>query len=211
MAVVDDSFKKPGAVPFKWEVRPGLPKAQLQQPEQYEQKRRSFHCSPSFVLRQQLQEQLKEAANNTSDYGALPDTPTKLAPPPAGFCFQAEPRTRSFPSPSRTRSERYHFNNSTLAQPENVLSSGCFPTSPFLISMKNDRKKTKKQHKLKVRPESKSEPDSASDLGKLSPWSVSSRASMSPFWDSPFSSSFSSRRSSPRPVNDAEWAGFGLF
>ncbi|XP_073138045.1 uncharacterized protein [Henckelia pumila] len=27
----DDSFKKPGAVPFKWEIRPGVPKFRNQQ------------------------------------------------------------------------------------------------------------------------------------------------------------------------------------
>lgn len=27
---IDDSFKKPGAVPFKWEIRPGVPKVRNQ-------------------------------------------------------------------------------------------------------------------------------------------------------------------------------------
>ncbi|KAL3504242.1 hypothetical protein ACH5RR_034083 [Cinchona calisaya] len=199
---LDDSFKRAGAIPFKWEDRPGVPKIQAQLPEQHQQhqqqKQHFDRNNPSLVP--QHKEQKKQQ---------------KLAPPPAGFYYfqpQMEPRTRSFLSAPRTRSERYRFySSSTLSQPESVLTSGCFPSSPLLISRKYDKKKTKK-HKLKVGVvEPESEPECGSDLETLSRWSVSTRKSLSPFKDSPLSSSFSSHQSSPRPLNDAEWAGYGLF
>ncbi|XP_059281802.1 uncharacterized protein LOC132035524 [Lycium ferocissimum] len=165
----DESFKKAGAVPFKWEIRPGVPRLQYSQP------------SP------------------LSD--EIPETPRKLRPPPAAsFSFQPpnpEPRTRSFRSAPRARSERHYL----LTRPSMgvVASDGCFP-SPLL-----------KKKKKKTGPEPESEADYMSDLETVSRWSVSTRKSVSPFRDS-LSSSFSSHESSPRrPVSDADWLGFALF
>ncbi|XP_060198282.1 uncharacterized protein LOC132627141 [Lycium barbarum] len=170
----DESFKKAGAIPFKWEIRPGVPKLQYSQPS----------TSPL-----------------SHD---IPETPRKLRPPPAAsFSFQPpnpEPRTRSFRSAPRARSERHYL----LTRPSMgvVASDGCFPS--------NTKKKKKKRSK-KTGPEPESEPDYMSDLETVSRWSVSTRKSVSPFRDS-LSSSFSSHESSPRqPVSDADWLGFALF
>ena len=48
------------------------------------------------------------------------------------------------------------------------------------------------------------------DVGILARRSVSVRRTRSPFMASPVSS-YSSYESSPQPVKDSDWAGFGLF
>ncbi|KAA8538404.1 hypothetical protein F0562_028050 [Nyssa sinensis] len=172
--VMDDSFKKPGAVPFKWEIRPGVPK--LQQPE-------SKHHHRSFL------EQQQQSATHHRSFSCAPQ---KLRPPPSGSYFQPPPpelRSLSFRSAPRSRSERHRFDGLILARPESVSSSGCFPTP--LRKRKEDKKRAHKP---------KPEPDYTSDLETLSRWSGSSQKSLSPFRDSPSSWSFSSYQSSPQPV-----------
>lgn len=183
---IDDSFKKPGSVPFKWEIRPGVPKLQNPQTPSLD------HHHFEFGSVKQHQRKQKQSPVNP-----FPETPRKLKPPPAGFYFQPpmEPRTRSFRSSSRTSSHR--FGLSGLARPDVVSSVGCFP-SP-LGKLKNVNKRT-------GYPRSIPEPEYFSDLEISSRWSFSSRKSVSPL-----SSSFASYQSSPRPVSDADWAGFGLF
>ncbi|KAG8378237.1 hypothetical protein BUALT_Bualt08G0116800 [Buddleja alternifolia] len=115
---IDDSFKKPGAVPFKWEIRPGVPK--LHNP------------SPPSDL--EFQNQSPLSIHNSP----LPETPPKLKPPPAGFYyFQSEPRSYSFGSTPRTRSLRFGMPGFT--RPDIVSSAGCFP-SP-LVKRKNEKKR----------------------------------------------------------------------
>ncbi|RDY08365.1 hypothetical protein CR513_07407, partial [Mucuna pruriens] len=166
--VVDDgdSFKKPGAVPFKWEVKPGLP---IVQQKLHHQKLES----PSLKLR---------------------------PPPPAGsyLLSPAEPRTRSFRSTPRDRSDRWRFERPLLARAESV-SSGCFFSPVF-----------RRLQRRKTVPKRVVEEDYTSELETLGRWSLSSTKSLSlsPFRASTASSSVAS---SPRPVSDAEWAGFGLF
>lgn len=159
-----DSFNKPGAVPFKWEVKPGLP---IEQQKHHHQKL----DSPSPKLR---------------------------PPPPAGsyLLSSAEPRTPSFRSTPRGRSDRWRFERPLMTRAESV-SSGCF-FSPFL----------RRLQRRKMVPKRVVEEDYTSELETLSRWSLSSTKSLSPFRASTASSSVAS---SPRPVSDAEWAGFGLF
>ncbi|KAG5575312.1 hypothetical protein H5410_055446 [Solanum commersonii] len=177
----DESFKQAGAIPFKWEIRPGVPKLQ--------------HSQQPLIKQEDPQE---VAENNRSR--PIPETPLK-PPPAADFNFQQpieEPRTRSFRSAPRARSDRHVLN--LLTRPAvGVASDWCFP-SPLL------KRATKKNMKMKkTGPEPEPEPDYLSDLETVSRWSVSSRKSISPFHDS-LSSSFSSRESSPRrPVSDADW------
>ncbi|KAH0745737.1 hypothetical protein KY285_007394 [Solanum tuberosum] len=180
----DESFKQAGAIPFKWEIRPGVPK--LQQP----------------LIKQEV------AENNRSR--PIPETPRRLKPPPAAdFNFQQpieEPRTRSFRSAPRARSDRHVLN--LLTRPDmGVASDWCFPSPLLKRATEKNTKMKKKSHNTGPEPE----PDYLSDLETVSRWSVSSRKSISPFHDS-LSSSFSSRESSPRrPVSDVDWVGFALF
>ncbi|GMP46847.1 hypothetical protein CsSME_00014849 [Camellia sinensis var. sinensis] len=198
---IDDSFKKPGAIPFKWEIRPGVPKLQQQQPPPSP----SYHLQRSLIQHHQQKQQ-----QSTNHHRSSPTTPRKLRPPPAGFNFQPPPpelRTSSFRSAPRTRSDQCRFDRSILVQPE-TAAIGCFP-APLLRRNDDKKKRRNRKSKLEIDPE----PDYTSDLETLSRWSVSTRKSLSPFRDSPLSSSFSfsSYQSSPRPLSDAEWAGFGLF
>lgn len=182
---IDDSFKKPGSVPFKWEIRPGVPKLQTQPGRR----------QPESGSEKQHQRKQKQPPPDPS-----PETPRRLKPPPAGLGFhppmepRAPTRTRSIRSSPRTLSSR--FGLPSPARPDIVSSAGCFP-SP-LGKVKNV--------KGARHPRSIPEPEYYSDLEVSSRWSVSSRKSVSPL-----SPSIPSHRSSPRPVYEAEWAGFGLF
>ncbi|XP_057795706.1 uncharacterized protein LOC131011848 [Salvia miltiorrhiza] len=177
---IDDSFKKPGSVPFKWEIRPGVPKLQAQSG------------------RRQLESGSEKQHQRKQKQHPLPETPRKLKPPPAGLYLQPpmdpQTRTRSLRSSPHSLSDR--FGHSGRARPDVVSSAGCFP-SPLgkLKNVKGARN-----------PRSISEPEYYSDLETSSRWSVSSRKSVSPL-----SPSIPSHRWSPRPVSNAEWAGFGLF
>jgi len=209
----DDSFKKPGAVPFKWEIRPGVPKIQQKQLQEKQQKKPPTLPSPSppFSHRQQKKELSPPTLPSTSPPFSHPSPSTaplvqkqKLKPPPAGSIFlpPSEPCARSFRPVPRSLSERWRFEQPVRVRPE-CVSAGCFP-SPLLR-----RKQSKRRTAFSIAKPG-SEPDYTSDLDTLSRWSISSRKSLSSFRDSP-ASSFSSYHSSPRPVSDAEWAGFGLF
>lgn len=179
----DDSFRKPGAIPFKWEIRPGVPKNLQHQPHQ---------CLISD--------------DNNRSY-SLPTTPhtRKLTPPPSCFTPPPDLRTPSFHSTSWVRSHRNRVNPPLLTHRPNSVSTGCF-LSPWFR-----RKWGKKRSVFKPKLEPQPDPDYSSELETIARWSMSTRKSRSPLWDSLSSSSFSSQRSSPRPVGDAEWAGFGLF
>ncbi|XP_038700507.1 uncharacterized protein LOC119997506 [Tripterygium wilfordii] len=180
----DYSCKKPGAVPFKWEIRPGVPKIQ-----------HDHHKPQPPPLSPPASPFLDE------NHHSLPTTPRKLKPPPAVFSFLPQPelRTRSFLSTPRTRSNHWRFEQPVPLRPD-AVSPGCFP-SPLLRRKENKRRVRK--------PDPAYEPDCNSELETLSRWSVSSRKTFSPFRDS--TSSYSPYQSSPRPVSDTEWAGFGLF
>ncbi|XVF64508.1 hypothetical protein PTKIN_Ptkin09bG0175100 [Pterospermum kingtungense] len=207
---IDDSFKRPGAIPFKWEIRPGVPK--LQQQEQSPQKQQKPKPKPKpkqMQIQIQIQKQAPPAlappASPFINQRSLPTSPRpppqshqqkhKLKPPPAGsyLLLTTEPRSHSFRSTPRARSERWRFDPPARLGPE-CVSPGCFP-SPLL--------RRKGSRKVAQKPEA----DYVLDLETLSRWSVSSRRSLSPFYCSPVSSF----RSSPRPVPDTDWAGFGLF
>ncbi|XP_048130029.1 uncharacterized protein LOC115751388 [Rhodamnia argentea] len=196
---IDDSFKKPGAVPFKWEIRPGVPK---------HQHHRHRQLPPQPLL---------QGAESPRRDQHLP--PPKLKPPPAGPSLQFLPplelRAGSFRSAPRTRSERWRLGPPMLGQPERVSSGpGCFPAGPL-----SKLKESKGRRARRTGPEP--EPDCTSDLETLSRFSVSTRRSLSPcssayrsVESSPrlsFSSYMRSHQSSPRCMGDPEWAGFGLF
>jgi len=189
---IDDSFKKPGAVPFKWEIRPGVPKIQRQQKQQKKELSPPTLPSPSLPFNHRRPSPTPQVQKQ------------KLKPPPARSVFlpPPEPRAHSFRSVPRSRSGRWRFEQPTHVRPE-CVSPGCFP-SPLL------RRKDSKRRTSAGIAKPASEPDYTSDLDTLSRWSISSRKSFSSFRDSP-ASSFSSYQSSPRPVSDAQWAGFGLF
>lgn len=205
----DESFKKPGAVPFKWEIRPGVPKIRTD---------RQYHRHGKH---QELQGHGDE--EETDSKQSL-SPPRKLKPPPSGFQFfpREEPRSRSLRSAPRARSERWRVDLPKLAlarRPVFVLP-GCFPTSPLF----NRKEKSRAAHRPRTEPEPILEPDYLTDLEMPARRSISTRNSASPFRDSSSSSylscqssprlsisSYLSYWSSPRPARDSDWAGFGLF
>ncbi|CAI0395684.1 unnamed protein product [Linum tenue] len=209
---IDESFKKPGAVPFKWEIRPGVPKLQHHHHRQNKQhsplpKKLSPPAlsppssQPSFIITSRSAHSSPRISRSSSIF---------LTPPPnlgSG---------RSFRSAPRAQSERW--GTAHRQQPELVApSAGCFFNLPklLLLRRRGKKSKSKRMSTVPVAEEESCWYDSGSDLESFSRWSVSSRRSLSPFMDSPASpysySSSSYDQFSPRPLGDAQWAGFGLF
>lgn len=209
----DESFRKPGAVPFKWEIRPGMPKIRTD---------RRYHRHGKH---QELQGHGDE--EETDNKQSL-SPPRKLKPPPSWFQFfpPEEARSQSFRSAPRSRSERWRIDlpKLALARRPIFVSPGCFPTS----SLFNRKEKSRAARRPRAQPEPEREPilspDYLTDLEMPARRPVSTRNSVSPFYDSSSSSylscqssprlsisSYLSYRSSPQPVRDSDWAGFGLF
>ncbi|XP_051139240.1 uncharacterized protein LOC127257021 [Andrographis paniculata] len=73
---VDESYRKPGAVPFKWEIRPGVPKLHDPLPSldnyQFEFKLRNHHHK-----------------RLSATVSPSPETPSRLKPPPAGLSIRS--------------------------------------------------------------------------------------------------------------------------
>ncbi|KAL0731947.1 hypothetical protein Bca4012_028041 [Brassica carinata] len=219
--VVDDSFKRPGTVPFSWEIRPGVPKTRpentplLQPPKKLSPLRLKPLAHSQPFLPPALSPPSSSFISKSKSLSSSPripsfSTPSKLKPPPpsrSGF-YSPGPSFRSSP---RAFSERWQSNRPNRVRPGSETDPrpdfafaglGCFPTPKFRLrkSKTGGRRKTG----------SRLERGYCSDMETMSTWTVSSRRSVSFRWDSP-KSSFSSLRFSPRLANEAEWAGFGLF
>ena len=181
---VDGSFKKPGAIPFKWETRPGVPKPdpQPQPPLSYSDNNK------------------EEEEENYTSHSSSPSTPQYLSLTPP-------PRTQSLRSISRLRSNVQWYDPDPdpgpplLARPESI-SAGCFlsPRLRWKWGWKKLAAKTKPKLEPKSEPEPKSD-DHGSKFERLARWSVSSTRkslSLSPLHRSS-SLSFSSNRSGSSP------------
>lgn len=229
---VDDSFKRPGTVPFSWEIRPGVPKTRISQPGNttttpflHPPKKLSplrlkplSHSQP--LLPPALSPPSSSFISNSKSRPLSPltppsfsSTPSKLKPPPtpssASVFYSPGPSFRSSP---RAFSERWQLHRPNRIRPGSepepssdfaIAGFGCFPSPKF-------RLRKKKSGGSRRKTGSRSENDYCSDMETMSPWNVSSRRSVSPRWESP-KSSFSSLRFSPRITTEAEWVGFGLF
>ncbi|CAI9115434.1 OLC1v1016336C1 [Oldenlandia corymbosa var. corymbosa] len=107
----DGSFKKQGAIPFKWEIRPGVPKDQAQQ--------------PGHVLHRE---------HNKAFSGQLATPPGRLQLQP-----RMEARTRSLLSTPRALSDRFSSHKSMLSGPDIFYPGGCLPSlykQPNLLNVK---------------------------------------------------------------------------
>ncbi|EYU32512.1 hypothetical protein ABFS82_03G096200 [Erythranthe guttata] len=94
------SFKKAGAIPFKWEIRPGVPKIQ----------------DPQL----QFEFEFEFPKHQNHETKKTPFRP-KLKPPPNGLYFHPHSELQTlFSSSNRVGSP-------VLARPEVVSSSGCTP------------------------------------------------------------------------------------
>ena len=195
---VDDYFSDAGAVPFKWEIKPGVPKAEDQHPQQQQQKHQKLTPPPSPPSGQPP---VQSCSHQSSSKLPLP----KLKPPPAesySYLFSpVESRSQSFRSKPRIRADRWRFDRPLVAGPE-IVSTKCF-FAPLLRRMPNKR--------FIRKPVLETDPDYTSDLETFARWSSSSRKSLSSLRESSPPSSVSSVQSSPRSLGDAQWAGFGLF
>lgn len=190
---VDESFKKPGAVPFKWETRPGVPKTRTDGPDHHLSKRQEFH---SHGDEEDVSEQ------------SLPP-PQKLKPPPSRLHFlpRGEPGSCSFRSAPQARSNRWHASLPELVRPI-CVSPGCFPTSSILR-----RKSMSKPDHFLLYPNTPAR-RSASSTKSLPSSCNSPSTSYFSVQSSPklsiSSYSYLSSRSPPQTTVDANWEGFGL-
>ncbi|CAM8979064.1 unnamed protein product [Rhodiola kirilowii] len=177
-------YKQPGSVPFKWEIRPGVPKLNHNpkpSPPTISTTRRVVSSSP--------QPKLKPPPAKNSSY-PQEDRPIRS--------FRSDPRTRSALSSPRIHSER------RLAGPE-VVAPGCFPSPSKRVQ--SSRRGVESEFGFDFGP------GYYSDLDTSTRWSVSSRKSKSNYSPFHYSSSdsFSSSSWSPTPVSQAEWTALGLL
>ncbi|KAH0850752.1 hypothetical protein HID58_095272 [Brassica napus] len=175
VAAVDDSFKRPGSVPFSWEVRPASQET-LSSP---------FKTTVSLPA--------------TSPAGAISSV--------VFFHLLSLQEPLSIPSRSFIS---YTLEAQTAAAVAvwTLLSGAFFPFNParFLSSggsstVLTGLRKSKTGGRRKTG--SRSDREYCSDMETMSPWTASSRRSVSPRWDSPKSSSLpsGSRRDSPAKLN----------
>lgn len=222
-AAVDDSFKRPGTVPFSWEVRPGVPKTRVSQPGngdtpllQPPKKLSPLRLKPlsrsQSLLPPALSPPSSSFISSSKSRSLSPlapsfPTPSKLKPPPPSSQSGLYSPAPSFRSTPRAFSERWQLNRHDRVRPGSeseprpdfaFAGLGCFPTPKFRL------RKSKTGGGRRRKTGSRSDREYCSDMETMSPWTVSSR------WDSP-KSSFSSLRFSPRLASEAEWVGFGLF
>ncbi|XP_042495446.1 uncharacterized protein LOC122074611 [Macadamia integrifolia] len=179
---VDESFKQPGSVPFKWEIQPGVPKPHHHQP--------SFKPSPKLM----------PPPAGAGNY---------YYPPQEVGSLSIRSTTRSRSVSSRLRSDRFRFDRPSSVE---VItgSAGCFP--PLMKRNGNKKRSGKIGPPIESEVDYTSDLEtlarrSTSTRKMLSPFRDS--VSSSSFISSP--SPFSSVQSSPRTAGDAEWAAFGLF
>lgn len=190
---LDESFKKPGAVPFKWETRPGVPKTRTDVPDHHRSKHQEFHSHGD--------------EGDVSEQSLPP--PRKLKPPPSGLHFlpRGEPGSRSFRSTPQARSDRWRTSLPELVRPI-CVSPGCFPTSSIL------RRKSKSKPDYFLLYLDTPARRSASSRKSVSSSCNSHSSSYFSFQSSPklsiSSYSYLSSRSPPQPAGDAGWDGFGL-
>lgn len=83
----DDSFVTPGSIPFRWEVRPGVPKI--------------FHreLSPPF------DQQEVDRCHNSIRPPSVPSSPQKLKLPPAGYYSNLHPAPKIRPYETQSVSQ----------------------------------------------------------------------------------------------------------
>ncbi|XP_047335449.1 uncharacterized protein LOC124938973 [Impatiens glandulifera] len=193
----DDSFKRPGSIPFKWEIRPGVPKTQL---HRYDSPSRNLHRSLiNHHHHQQALLQPTTTTTTTVDLLSCPNTP------PARFETLSPVWNRSIKSAPQTpfrrsKSRSVEPNTIVRLQPE-IVGTGCLSRDYYY-------KKREKRNQKKRSSDSDCSSCDIESVSRLS--SESSRRSVSPLSSSEFSSHWSS---SPREirVRDSDWAGFGLF
>ncbi|KAJ0241443.1 hypothetical protein HA466_0218400 [Hirschfeldia incana] len=229
VAAVDDSFKRPGSVPFSWEVRPGVPKTRVSQPGtgtgngnapllqppkklsplRLKPLSRS-HSQPLFppALSPPSSSFISSRSKSRSPSPLAPSfpTPSKLKPPPPSQSGLYSPAP-SFRSTPRAFSERWQLNRSDRVRPGSESEPGPdfgFAGLGCFPTPKFRLRKSKTGGARRKKTGSRSDREYCSDMETMSPWTASSR------WDSP-KSSFSSLRFSPRLASETEWVGLGLF
>ncbi|CAN1240189.1 hypothetical protein LINGRAPRIM_LOCUS2635 [Linum grandiflorum] len=201
---MDDSFKKPGAVPFKWEIRPGVPKLHQQYHNSPLQPQK--HLSPPPLVSPSSPSFITTSSRRHPTIPSPTSSPSVFLPP------HLQTRTSSFRS---TPSQR--LRKEPRKQPEVVAPAGCsvnLPSLPKLLLGRRGKKSSSKKKRTNTTEEEEEDRDHDYDgLETLSRWSVSSRRSVSPLYmDSPASPySYSSSSPRPPPTGDVQWAGFALF
>ncbi|KAF8082479.1 hypothetical protein N665_0824s0027 [Sinapis alba] len=183
--MVDDdgegSFKKPGAVPFNWEIRPGIPKTRDPTPDD---------DVPSLLHppRKLSPLRLKQLPPSSPPSSPKPRAVSPFAPPPY---FKAKTPPASGPPPPfwRSSSARVKLDSGSALPRWRLLKS--------LIGMK----KSKSRDVKKIGEDS----DDLYESGTtFSPSEGSSRGSVATSWSSQQSSSSSSSSSSSLKRNESD-------
>ncbi|VVB14864.1 unnamed protein product [Arabis nemorensis] len=196
----DDSFKRPGAVPFNWEIRPGIPKT------------RPDH-DPSLLLPPKKLPPLRlkptpPPPNPISESKIRPVSP--FAPPPSSFKLKPPPDSDSYSHSSGPPAP--YFGSSSPRARLGLDSGGSFRRWRFPKSLFGMKKSKSGGDVKKIGQEStSSESDNFYESETtFSTSEDSSRSSVSSTtWGSPKSSfSSSSRRGSPLKRNQSDLSSY---
>ncbi|CAA0229868.1 hypothetical protein AtNW77_Chr1g0024361 [Arabidopsis thaliana] len=200
----DDSFKRPGAVPFKWEIRPGVPKtrpgdddpALLQPPPP--------NKLPPLKLKSTPPSNSPSPSSSSSFFSESRSRPVSpFAPPPSSFKLKSPSDSDSNCSASPTP-----YFRSSSPRAGGSLPRCFFPKSLFGLkkSKSGDLKKTGQQEPSSTTSESDNFYESGTTLSP-SEEDSSQGSPVSSRWSSP-KSSFSSRRGSPLKRTDSDLSSY---
>ncbi|KAG7597857.1 hypothetical protein ISN44_As06g021650 [Arabidopsis suecica] len=190
----DDSFKRPGAVPFKWEIRPGVPKTRPGDDDQPTLLQPPNKLPPVKLKPFPPSNSPSPSSPFFSESRSRPVSP--FAPPPSSFKLKSPSDSDSNCSGPPTP-----YFRSSSPRAGGSLPRCFFPKSLFgLKSKSGDLKKTGQES---------SESDNFYESGTtFSPSEDSSHGSaVSSRWGSPISS-FSSRRGSPLKRTDSDLSSY---
>lgn len=129
---MDESFKRPGSIPFKWEIQPGIPKPHTQSTTSSPWKTK-LNPTPSRTP------PLSQSPSIfTSPLGSPKLSPLPYRTPPSPFQSPATVRSASA-SPSKRRGHRILQSKiHSFSHEVAVVSQGCLPVPP--IRRKDDKK-----------------------------------------------------------------------
>lgn len=201
----DDSFKRPGAVPFNWEIRPGIPKTRpdhnptLLQPPKKLPPLRLKPAPPSNPTS-------PPSSSLISQSKIRPVSP--FAPPPSSFKLKPPPDSDSY---SHSSGPPTPYFRSSSPRARLGLDSGaafrrwCFPKSLFGLKKSKSGEDVKKTGQESTSSESDNFYESETTFSMSEDSSHGSASSTT--WGSP-KSSFSSRRGSPLKRNQSDLSSY---
>ncbi|EOA37092.1 hypothetical protein CARUB_v10010273mg [Capsella rubella] len=198
----DDSFKRPGAVPFTWEVRPGVPKTRPGDDDDDDGHHPSLLQPPKKLAPLKLKPFPPSSSSSPSSSESR-SRPVSPFDPPSSFKLESPSDSDSHCSGPPTP----YFRSSSPRAGGSFR--GCFFPKSFFGSRKSKSGGVKKTGQESSSSPSLSESENFYESGTTFSLSEDSRqGSVSSRWSSPKSSFSSSRRGSPLKRTDSDLSSY---